>query len=149
MNTAWDDAKTVKLRELCATGLSGSQIGDIIGMTRSSVISKAHRLGLQLRGVPKAKKPAIKCDNMILPRTTEIKLPSQAPMATVDLSDKILGHQVCHFIELEVSNPDWTMCGKPGFPWCEEHKKIVYQKANSVQDADQDLLQIAKVNEIA
>jgi hypothetical protein len=33
----------------------------------------------------------------------------------------------CQFMTGEPGEPDWRMCGRPGYPWCPEHRKIVFQ----------------------
>jgi GcrA cell cycle regulator len=47
----WNDERVETLKKLVADGCSASQCaGQIGGVTRNAVISKVHRLGLQLRG---------------------------------------------------------------------------------------------------
>jgi GcrA cell cycle regulator len=47
----WTPDREAALKRLWAEGKTGSQIAEVIGggMTRNSVISKAHRMGLQSR----------------------------------------------------------------------------------------------------
>lgn len=65
-DTPWTAERTEKLKVLHSEGLSCSQIGDAIGVTRNAVIGKIHRLGLtpspdqaprQHRGPHTARKP--------------------------------------------------------------------------------------------
>ena len=49
----WTPDRCDQLRELWATGMSASAIAkEMQGITRNSVISKAHRMGLPRRGSP-------------------------------------------------------------------------------------------------
>jgi hypothetical protein len=45
-SVAWNPERLAQLRSLWATGLSASQIGDRIGISRNAVLGKIHRLGL-------------------------------------------------------------------------------------------------------
>jgi GcrA cell cycle regulator len=51
---AWTGPQEDLLRKLAAEGLSGSQIADRLGKTRSAVCGKAWRFGLCLGGLPDA-----------------------------------------------------------------------------------------------
>lgn len=133
-----DKEKIIKMWE---EGLSGSQIGDKIGVTRSSVIGLINRLRkgghmfardenkirkervVELR---KTRQPIIK--NVKFKSTEPIKLPlPEMPTADggVELSD--LNRKSCRFI----ISPDETnvrYCGKNrerGY-YCKEHYKICY-----------------------
>lgn len=48
----WDDKADAKLRALWAEGLSTAKIGERMGITKNSVIGRAHRLGLPGRASP-------------------------------------------------------------------------------------------------
>ena len=54
--TSWTDERLEKLRKLWDKGLSISQIGEELGVTRNAVAGKAHRLKLPKRQSPIAKK---------------------------------------------------------------------------------------------
>jgi GcrA cell cycle regulator len=49
---AWPDEKVQELRKLWIEGLSTSLIGRQIGLSKNSVVGKAHRLGLDARPSP-------------------------------------------------------------------------------------------------
>lgn len=53
---AWTDERVELLTKLHADGLSSSQIGGRLGVTRNSVISKIHRLGLANGRLPLSRK---------------------------------------------------------------------------------------------
>ena len=87
----WPEEKISTLRQLWAEGLAGSEIGRRMGVTKSAVIGKAHRLGLESRlspisrsncGLGKAKKPYI-------PRASKSTLPG----LTLDATARSKGQQ--------------------------------------------------------
>ena len=61
---AWTEERLVQLRKLWDEGLSISQIGDALGVSRNAIAGKAHRMGLPKRPSPisktakETKKPA-------------------------------------------------------------------------------------------
>ena len=61
---AWTEERLAQLRKLWDEGLSISQIGDALGVSRNAIAGKAHRMGLPKRPSPisktakETKKPA-------------------------------------------------------------------------------------------
>lgn len=53
----WTDERVAKFKDLYAQGLSHSQIGAALGISRNACIGKATRLGLQHRVPPRKPKP--------------------------------------------------------------------------------------------
>ncbi|MGB2321440.1 MAG: GcrA family cell cycle regulator, partial [Candidatus Puniceispirillaceae bacterium] len=45
-DNAWTDERLAQLRKLWDDGLSISQIGDALGVSRNAIAGKAHRMGL-------------------------------------------------------------------------------------------------------
>lgn len=81
---AWTPELIEELRDLWARGLTGSKIGDALGMTKDAVIGKAHRLKLPSRPSPirkgsKPKPPRIKPALKL--KTFAIAKPKQPPKA--------------------------------------------------------------------
>ncbi len=83
----WTPKKIAKLRELWDKGLSTSEIGKKLGVTKNSVVGKAHRLELDARMSPiktqsdkkekvekKSKKPELKVVEKITPKKAEPKI---------------------------------------------------------------------------
>ena len=46
-SNAWTEERLAKLRSLWDEGLSISQIGDALGVSRNAIAGKAHRMGLR------------------------------------------------------------------------------------------------------
>ena len=46
---AWTEERLAQLRKLWDDGLSISQIGDALGVSRNAIAGKAHRMGLPSR----------------------------------------------------------------------------------------------------
>ncbi|MGQ3071658.1 MAG: GcrA family cell cycle regulator, partial [Ferrovibrionaceae bacterium] len=53
----WTAEKIEQLNKLWSEGMSITEIGKILGMTRNAVVGKAHRLGLAKRPSPIARAP--------------------------------------------------------------------------------------------
>ena len=75
----WTDERLDELKKLWAEGLSISQIGEALGVSRNAIAGKAHRMGLPKRPSPisksKTEKPAsvIVEDEQILPLRLELR----------------------------------------------------------------------------
>ena len=61
--TSWTEERLEKLKELWESGLSISQIGEQLGVTRNAVAGKAHRLKLPKRQSPISKTDAKRLRN--------------------------------------------------------------------------------------
>lgn len=152
----WNEARTAELRTLWAEGLSCSQIAKKIGgITRCSVIGKAHRLGLAGRERPSAPaaarppRPASILTKRSAPPLTskpntfiareprgDVMTPGiiRATSAT-DLplegpgSKTILtvGACQCRWPIGDPQSPDFTLCGRSTpATYCVQHARVAY-----------------------
>lgn len=129
MASVWDDHPylTDKLKELWELKLSASKIAAELGhgISRCSVIGKAHRMGLTPHGPPtKFRPPSLKVTPM--PKPTKIKpiVDLQAPAPAVP-PETFAPPGTCHHISGDPLSPGWQMCGNPRFEssvWCEYHR---------------------------
>lgn len=124
----WDDQSVELLRKYWAEGLSASQIGARIFMTRNAVIGKAHRIGLPLRG------NAVANRNRSIAATSRRKRkvvtvappPVDGDVGRVAFADLEAHH--CRFIPRESSDPT-PFCGHrtvPGLAYCAHHAQRCY-----------------------
>lgn len=57
---SWTDERVAELKRLWETGKSASEIGKILGVSKNSVVGKAHRLKLKSRPSPIRRTPFVK-----------------------------------------------------------------------------------------
>lgn len=66
----WNKENTDKLKTLVDDKKSARQIGDVLGVTKNSIIGKCRRMGFKLNSLvscgPKRKRPVLKSDRMVL-----------------------------------------------------------------------------------
>ena len=105
-NHEWTTERVEELTKLWATGLSASEIGRRLGITKNAVVGKVRRLDLAMRRVPAP--------------------PKREP--TVVTLDRLKANQ-CSWPEGEPGDPNFRFCGKSaeiGKPYCEAHCAIAY-----------------------
>jgi GcrA cell cycle regulator len=156
---AWTDAAVKKLMALWSDGLSASECGKRIGVSRNSVIGKVHRLGLsgkyrrprkrapRMRARPNVKKrsPPVGANFLTSPpempkmrpdlcKSYAPPLPEEPRRGNFDLLELKLGQ--CRYPE--GSAVPFRFCGAPiadGYPYCLEHAELCYNKPVSVRSA--------------
>jgi GcrA cell cycle regulator len=98
------------LDELWDKGMSTTKIGIELGVTKNAVIGRARRLGCVTHALLRAKpKPP--------PRPQQHFPPPGACMFAL------------------TPEPPHRFCGEPGYPWCPEHHRRVYQPAKKAAEA--------------
>jgi hypothetical protein len=132
----WTDERVEQAKALYAEGLSHRRIGKILGCSRNACIGKLTRLGL---AGPHGSSPR-KQGHHTGERVTRPTGPRQSPRRTLTVKDRedalaleplgpvaeFAPRGTCQFTYGDVAEPDWRMCGRPGFPWCEHHKAVVF-----------------------
>lgn len=149
----WTDERTALLKKLWAQGLSASQIAaELGGVSRSSVLGKAHRLGLPGRDpvLPPVKQRQPKPSRIAsqgfhgyrpgrqLPAAREESAvtaieaaPAESFRCTItDLTDK-----TCRWPIGNPGAPEFRFCGAPGAdlpadrPYCPCHQRMAWARA--------------------
>lgn len=121
----WTDQHDALLRELHARGDSYALIGEQLGRTKNSCISRAHKIGLEnrKRGVTVG---------ACRPRGPRRFIPKPRPQEVVIPCPEHLGFSIvdlppmrCKFAE---GDGPFTFCGQPcEGSWCAYHARIVYR----------------------
>lgn len=139
---SWTDDKIKILRQMAEAGKSASQIGEVLGFSRSAVTGKCWRLGVQLKtfqiwaekkalltGAPpppprKREKP------VATPPVVKIKKDVVDCGTPVHLKDH--RESQCHFPVEKM-----MYCSHPRHgerPYCEGHCAVVYEKTKRLKD---------------
>ena len=107
MSEEWTPLRISALIALWNEGLSTSEIGNRLGVTKNAVVGKVHRLGLPKRNSPIPKKPE----------------PAKV------LRFETLAPGQCSWPEGEPSTDGFRLCGEPiveGKPYCASHCERAY-----------------------
>ncbi|MCH1427251.1 MAG: GcrA family cell cycle regulator [Alphaproteobacteria bacterium] len=118
----WTDERLEELKKLWAQGLSISQIGEALGVSRNAIAGKAHRMGLPKRpspiSKPKAEKPKVE------PVVAEQDLPLR-----LELRQLVWSRSKCCWPTGDPKKNGFVFCGDtvvPGKPYCLPHCKEAY-----------------------
>ena len=118
----WTDERLEELKKLWAQGLSISQIGEALGVSRNAIAGKAHRMGLPKRpspiSKPKAEKPKVE------PVVEEQDLPLR-----LELRQLVWSRSRCCWPTGDPKKNGFVFCGDtvvPGKPYCLPHCKEAY-----------------------
>ena len=118
----WTDERLEELKKLWAQGLSISQIGEALGVSRNAIAGKAHRMGLPKRpspiSKPKAEKPKVE------PVVQEQDLPLR-----LELRQLVWSRSKCCWPTGDPKKNGFVFCGDtvvPGKPYCLPHCKEAY-----------------------
>ena len=107
MTIEWTPTRVSVLIALWEEGLSTSEIGNRLSVTKNAVIGKVHRLGLTKRGSP------------IRPKTKPAEVISLAALRP----------GMCSWPEGDPSTKEFHFCGEPAIsekPYCAEHCRRAY-----------------------
>ena len=117
--TSWTEERLEMLRGYWDEGLSISQIGERLGVTRNAVAGKAHRLNLRKRQSPIARKPK---------EVVEPAKPRDLPLRLA-LRGIHWSRSKCVWPTGDPKTIEFSFCGKsivPGKPYCSKHCDLAY-----------------------
>ena len=121
----WTDERLEELKKLWAKGLSISQIGEALGVSRNAIAGKAHRMGLPKRPSPisktakETKKPA---------KPKPAAEPENLPLR-LELRKLKWSRSKCCWPSGDPKLSGFTFCGDavvPGKPYCLKHCEEAY-----------------------
>ena len=149
---AWDDQKVEKLRIYWARGYTASEIARALGegVTRNSVIGKAHRLKLAARASsrkPKSPEEQNVANNL---NKQEVRISRKSRFRSLLLDKSFPPENPKQLEELDNKNCRWPsqhhpnekgfyFCGRPpveGFSYCKLHVLFAFQ----VRDQKEELI---------
>ena len=116
--SVWTEDRLTDLTRLWTEGLSITQIGLALGVSRNAVVGKVHRMGL-----PKRQSPIVKSDKPRVPK---------APIErrrTVPLSLEQWDRNTCSWPIGDPKSESFSFCGDhvaPGRPYCTVHCAKAY-----------------------
>ncbi len=116
IGSVWTEQRLEQLKSLWAKGLSISQIGAEIGVSRNAVVGKVHRMGL-----PKRQSPIMRSE----------KAPAVRPAAKTasPMTFEEWDRSKCCWPIGDPKNDDFRFCGsraEEGRPYCTEHCIVAY-----------------------
>jgi GcrA cell cycle regulator len=154
----WSDKKIEELKKLWGKGLTTTEIGKKLNVSKNSVVGKVHRLGLKSRPSPikvtkeepKSKKSlpvekksakvatvAPKPKNEI--KIPEVKVKSKDKTKVADTSVDIIDLKpgMCKWPSGDPKTPNFHFCGKKsleGKPYCAAHYAMAYTSSKSLKE---------------
>ncbi len=130
-----------KVAELWGTGLSTKLMGDQLGVTKNTIVSIVHRLGLPSRGSPIGRKGPAKPTHILLPPQGQSRLspsqiasmgrraPKPAPRPYEPPRLPVCDVRTCQWPFGEPRTKGFRFCGEKtvlGMPYCAAHCRIAY-----------------------
>jgi GcrA cell cycle regulator len=143
-NGEWPQARADALRRLWADGVSATLIGRELGVTRSAVIGKAHRLDLGLHKTIKQAPRPYRPKKPRRPQLTIIK-PGVTPMPDIDPQPPImrklpllqLTENRCHWPIGDPRHASFYFCGADSYGeiYCPYHHRRAFTRHNTRGEA--------------
>ena len=140
--TVWTSEMDSDLRRMAKEGVTGTKIGEVLGVTRNAISGRAHRLGVKLGTVvlpsqkgkskPRKRKPNIKKIADVV-KTQEAIHKKVSPPVTPVLTRGPVGIFGLHALScrwpIRGSGVQIVFCGEHTNvqPYCEKCRKLAYQ----------------------
>ena len=127
---AWTEERVNELKRLWETGKSASEIGKILGVSKNSIIGKAHRLKLKGRPSPiqqGASLPKVRPQKR--KEAPKPRPPVVAEPAPIRVARRTGKGPKCLWPIGDPGDPDFHFCegpAVPGKPYCAEHCARAY-----------------------
>ena len=118
----WTDERLDELRKLWAEGLSITQIGEALGVSRNAIAGKAHRMGLPKRPSPISKSKTEKLAPAAAVEDQELPL-------RLELRELVWSRSKCCWPTGDPKKNGFKFCGSvvvPGKPYCLTHCREAY-----------------------
>ena len=118
----WTDDRLEGLKKLWSQGLSISQIGEALGVSRNSIAGKAHRMGLPKRPSPISRSKVAK------PKIVVPEMPKELPLR-LELRQLEWSRSKCCWPTGDPKKIGFVFCGDtvvPGKPYCLPHCQEAY-----------------------
>ena len=118
----WTDERLDELKRLWAEGLSISQIGEALGVSRNAIAGKAHRMGLPKRPSPISKSKTKKAKPVIDEEEQDLPL-------RLELRQLKWSRSKCCWPTGDPKKNGFVFCGDavvPGKPYCLPHCQEAY-----------------------
>ena len=146
---AWDDQRVEKLRIYWDKGYTASEIAKLLGegVTRNSVIGKAHRCRLAARAPSKKSKSPKKQDATSNLNKQERHISRKSRFKSLLLNSSFesenpkkleeLGDNHCRFPLGHPDQEDFYFCGRTpvkGFSYCQLHTLYCFQEKNTKEE---------------
>lgn len=141
----WTDEQVEELKRLWDQGLTTGEIGKALGVSKNSVVGKAHRLELNGRPSPiKRNSEEIEAVAEVPEKTVEKKKAAKTPSAkkTAEKEKKKLftvndlTSTSCRWPIGDPKDEDFHFCGEkalPDKPYCAKHAAIAYVSAKTLR----------------
>ena len=117
IGNVWTSERLEELKKLWAEGLSISQIGESLGVSRNSIAGKAHRMGLPKRPSPINKSKAKKAESVVVEEEQDLPL-------RLELRQLEWSRSKCCWPTGDPKKNGFVFCGDavvPGKPYCLTH----------------------------
>jgi GcrA cell cycle regulator len=117
----WNQEQIAELTRLWQDGLSTSEIGKRLGISKNAVVGKAHRLHLAARPSP-------------IRRGVGLRAPRPAPRPRRTAPPRVLelSNNACRWPIGHPGEPGFHFCSERalvGKPYCAEHTELAYVRA--------------------